>query len=150
MNYIYSRVPRRTIIVLAAASLLVLGGGLYVGLDSLSAVRRIRSFYDVEVFGLREGGEMSFDMQESRRTFVYAMRTADPDQQLNYIDQARSSDRAVDRIVARFTALPFDTRCRRALADLVQGWQDYLAIRDEVIASILAGQGSAALAIDLG
>jgi two-component system, sensor histidine kinase and response regulator len=143
-------VNRKTVIVVAVAGIFVLASGLYVGFESLSAVRRMHSFYDVEVFGLREGGQLAFDIQESRRIFVYALTTANADEQLAYIDQARSSDEAVDHTVAQLSALPFDSRCRRTLGELVQEWKAYLAIRDEVIAQILVGQSRPALAIDLG
>jgi PAS domain S-box-containing protein len=140
----------QTMISVVLAGLSVLASGLYVGFDSLSAVRRMRSFYDVEVVGLREGGELAFDIQESRRTFVYALTTTNADRQLTYIDQARSSDEAVERTVARLSALPFDSRSRGTLSELVAGWKRYLAIRDEVIAQILVGESGPALALDLG
>src|SRR5580700_135489 len=125
-------IKQKTLLSATLAALIVLGGGLYVGLDSLSAVRRMRNFYDVEVFGLREGGQLAFNIQESRRIFVYALTTANADQQLSYIDQARSSDEAVDHTVAQLSALPFDRGCRQTLGELVQEWKAYLAIRDEV------------------
>lgn len=149
MNYILS-MKRKTLAAVILASLFVLGAGLYVGFDSLSAVKRIRSFYDVEVFGLREGGELAFNIQESRRTFVYALTTTNPNEQLAYIDQAHSSDEAVDHIIARLSALPFERRYSQTLNDLARGWKGYLAIRDEVIAQILVGQNGSALALDLG
>src|SRR5580700_2830791 len=121
-------VNRKTVIGVAVAGIFVLASGLYVGFESLSAVRRMHTFYNVEVFGLREGGQLAFNMQESRRIFVYALTTTDANLQLTYIDQARSSDEDVDHTVAQLSALPFDRRCRRTLADLVQGWKSYLAI----------------------
>jgi two-component system, sensor histidine kinase and response regulator len=143
-------IKQKTLLSATLAGLVVLCGGLYVGLDSLSAVVRMRNFYDVEVFGLREGGQLAFNIQESRRIFVYALTTTNADQQLAYIDQARSSDDAVEHTVGQLSALPFDSQCRRTLTDLIQGWKAYLAIRDEVIAQILVGKSGPALAIDLG
>ena len=50
----------------------------------------------------------------------------------------------------QLSALPFDRRCRQTLAELIQGWKGYLAIRHDVIAQILVGQNGPALALDLG
>src|SRR5437016_1518080 len=89
--------------------LLIAGGvavgmaGLYVVAESRSAVNRVREFYEVDVRGLQTSGEMAFQIQEGRRTVIYALTTRDPNQQLGYIDEARAAGEAVAQLGRRLS-----------------------------------------------
>ena len=150
MNQVKGGAERRTMSVLALAGLLVFAVGLYVALDSWSAVRRIRKVYNIEVSGLKDVGELAFHIHESHRAVLYALTTSLPQVQSAYIEQARASDKTADRIVTRLKSRPFNKKCSRDLALLITVWQIYQTTRDETIARIIAGQNGSGLAFDTG
>jgi len=136
--------------LLAWGTLLIVAAGGFVARESLTAVAKVRAFYDVDVAGLRTAGDLAFQIQEGRRTTVYALTTSDPNQQLAYIDQARTAGDAVALLQGRLRDSPLDDRCRLALSDFSLLWTNYLAERDQIIALTLVGDKNAALASDLG
>ena len=125
------------------------GGPTLDGFDSLSAVHRIQGFYETQILALREGGEMAFQIQEGRRLLVYALATDNKASRLAYIDQTRASDKSVERIAVRLSALRADPGIHRMLSDVRRDWKTYLSIRDEVIDRIARGNSQSALAFDL-
>jgi len=122
--------------ILALAGLVVLGSGLYVGLgvDLVSEAGRFEQFFHVEVFGLREGGELAFNLQASESSYILALSTDDPKRKADYLDRAHSADVAVDQTVATLSKLALNPACQQSLNDLTQSWKAYLAIREEVVA----------------
>ncbi len=135
--------------VLPFIGLVILAGGIGVGIDSWSAVGEASAVYDVGVTGLQIGGELQYSTQESRRTVVYALTTADPNEQIRYIDEARASDSAIEAREAKLSALPLDPLSRDALDSFSLRWKEYLRIRDEIVALILVDDGKKALEKDL-
>ncbi len=136
--------------LLVAGGLAVLAAGVFVVVESKGAVESVRQFYEVDVRGLQTAAEMAFQIQEGRRTVIYALTTTDPNNQLAYVVQARTAGDAVADLEQRLAASRLDDRSRTALATFVASWDVYQKIRDGVIASILVGDGKGGLATDLG
>src|SRR5256885_6597583 len=121
----------------------------FVGSDFYSAIGRARALYTVGVLGESVQGDVAYYLQESRRTVTYALTTKDPNAQLPYIDQARSADHAVDRLISSLSKLDFDDKTRAALKQFIGSRPEYLAARDEIISLILTDHNDQALVIDL-
>jgi polar amino acid transport system substrate-binding protein len=135
--------------ILIAGGLAVAGAGIFVGVESNTALRRVNEFYAVDVRGLQTAGEMAFQIQEGRRTVIYALTTRDPNKQLTYIGEARRAGDSVGELENRLSASRLDNNSRAALEAFTASWDAYLKIRDGIIASILLGDGQKGLASDL-
>ncbi len=135
--------------VLACAAIGLLIVITLVTSDFYSAIGRARSLYSVGVSGESNQGDVAYYLQESRRTVIYALTTKDPNSQLPYIDQARSADQEVDRLIGLFLKLDLDRGTRSAARDFTANRREYLAARDEIISFILTDQTAQALAVDL-
>jgi polar amino acid transport system substrate-binding protein len=135
--------------ILIAGGLAVAGAGLFVGVESNTALRRVNEFYAVDVRGLQTAGEMAFQIQEGRRTVIYALTTKDPNKQLTYIGEARRAGDSVAELENRLSASRLDNNSRAALEAFTASWDAYLKIRDGIVASILLGDGQKGLAADL-
>lgn len=123
--------------------------GVLVIRDLRAANQNSEKIYSSSVRGLQRIGELQFDAQETRRATLYALTTTDSNLQIDYADQTREADRRVrDGIddYARNATLPEE----KALADrLGRDWTAYLAVRDDVLASILEGSTQEAVHRDL-
>src|SRR5205085_10324121 len=127
----------------------VLSVGSFVFRDLQRASRETRQMYAGSVGGLALIGELQYHTQEARRCLLYALTTADSNLQLEYVDQSRAAN---DRIAAtlqdrwQITDSPAEADLNR---NFERDWQTYLAVRDEVIGLILAGNISEAVKLDL-
>ena len=139
----------RTKIILATVGILVVAAGVYVAIGSTAAVGRVKEFYEVDVRGLQTSGEMAFQIQEGRRTVIYALTTNDPNKQVAYVGEARAAGESVADLENRLSASRLDSGSRSALSQFSARWSNYLKIRDGIIASILLGDSQKALAEDL-
>ena len=149
MSQAGKRGPHRLPWLLIAGGVAVVAAGIFVTLESRAGVQRVREFYEVDVRGMQTAGELAFQIQEGRRTVIYALTTNDPNQQLTYIDQARAADESVATLGSRLAASRLDDESRKALRSFTASWRSYQRIRDGIIASILIGDGARGLATDL-
>ncbi len=94
-------------------------------------------------------GDLAYYLQESSRTVTHALTTKDPNSQIPYIDQARTADQEVDRLITAFLKLDLDEETRAAAAEFSASRRAYLAARDEIIFFSLTDQNELALATDL-
>ena len=140
---------RRVPWILVAGGLAVVGAGIFVGVESRTALRRVNEFYGVDVRGLQTAGEMAFQIQEGRRTVVYALTTNDLNKQLAYIGEARAAGDSVTGLENRLSASRLDRNSRAALNAFTASWDAYLKVRDRIIASILMADGKKGLSVDL-
>jgi diguanylate cyclase (GGDEF)-like protein len=134
---------------LAVAALALAGMiGSILGTRALQqAMSGCENLYRVDTVGSQLESELEFETQESRRAFLYALATPDPNQQLPYIDESRAASKRVWDLTNQF---------RRVGAPSMAGWLDgfeiswekYAAARDEIIADILEGNVSAAVAAE--
>jgi len=135
--------------VLACSAIGLLIVIAFVMWDSYSAIGRAHALYSVGVIGESNQGDIAYYLQESRRTVIYALTTKDPNAQLPYIDQAKSADQEVDRLISVFLKLDLDQRTRSAAQEFTSNRSEYLAARDEIISLILTDEIAQALAVDL-
>ena len=144
-----SAVSRQTSLLLILGGAAILAAGVFVVLESKGAVDSVREFYEVDVHGLQTAAEMAFQIQEGRRTVIYALTTNDPNNQLTFIGQARSAGDAVADLEHRLSDSSLAPGPRKALVSFSTNWTAYQKIRDGVIASILVGDPKGGLAVDL-
>src|ERR1035438_3046059 len=108
------------------------------------AMTTCQSLYRVDNAGSQIESELEFETQESRRAFLYAIATSDPNEQLPYIDQARAASKRVGNLASRIRLLGTPE-----IGEWVDGfdlsWKEYCAARDEIVADILEGNIAAAV-----
>ena len=135
--------------LLVCFALLSAATGAFSLIQLRSAAGEARQLYDGLVSGLDLIGGLQYDVQEARRRMLYALTTTDANLQVEYVDESRAADaRVAERVhqhIQQLTHADDIAAARRFERD----WSEYLHIRDEVIASILEGQTSAAIANDL-
>jgi len=123
-------------------------GGIVIR-DLQDANVETQEHYRRSVHGLQRIGELQYDIQETRRATLYALTTSDSNLQVVYADQSRDADKRVRDAIAEYenqSKEPAETAVARRLAE---DWSKYLAVRDEVLASILEGSIKDAVSLDL-
>jgi diguanylate cyclase (GGDEF)-like protein/PAS domain S-box-containing protein len=140
---------RRTTAVLVLLAMVSATTGAVSLLQLRSAARDSHRLYDGLVSGLDLIAGLQFDVQEARRRMLYALTTNDANLQVQYVDESRAADARVKQRIAehvRQLTHPGDVAAARQFE---RDWVDYVKVRDEVIASMLEGQTSTAIANDL-
>jgi diguanylate cyclase (GGDEF)-like protein/PAS domain S-box-containing protein len=140
---------RRPVVALGVLAAGLLGLGAVLVRDVRSAHDEARRMYAGSVRGLDVIGELEYQTQEARRLVLYALTTADPNLQVEYADRSRQADAAVADLLATHLSLHQTGRAGAAAARFQADWGSYLAVRDEVVASILEGSVSEAVGRDL-
>jgi hypothetical protein len=138
---------------LSTALLMVGLGVVVVGaltlLDLQRANQRAHETYAVIVNRLQDLGELQYQIQETRRSVLYALTTRDVNLQVQYADQSREASARVDRTMQELlidaSRFPTAGAAERFAGD----WKGYLSVRDEVIASILEDNVQDGVARDL-
>jgi signal transduction histidine kinase len=123
-------------------------GALVIG-DLRSVNAEAQNMFASSIQGLQRIGELQYDTQETRRATLYALTTNDSNLQVVYADQSRSADQRVKDGIAeygRHARRPAETVLAKRLN---RDWDVYLAIRDEVLASILEGSTREAVNLDI-
>jgi signal transduction histidine kinase len=123
-------------------------GGLVVR-DMRETNQEAREVYEGSVRGLQQIGELQYDAQETRRTTLYALTTTDSNLQVEYADQTREADRRVRNGIAEYAGHANRPEETAVAERLKRDWVAYLAVRDEVLASILEGSTNEAVSLDL-
>ena len=80
------------------------GGSGHRRSRSRKAVSRSQDLYRLDTVGSQIESDLEFQIQESRRSFLYALAVTDPNQQLPYVDEARQADAEVRDTIRRFPA----------------------------------------------
>ena len=130
--------------LMAAGVAVLAAAGIYAGVELFRAVKRVKEFYAVEVRGLARAGELAFQIQEARRTVIYALTTSDPNLQVTYLNQTRAARDVSVAMIAELSASALDGPSRAALAKVVSERNAYIDIRDRIIAAF--GLACAAMA----
>ena len=136
-----------TAFLLASLALIAISG--YTIRDVYSGLNKIRQMHTGSVHGLDLIGEMQYQIQEARRSMLYALATTDPNQQVKYVDQSRASDAFVAALFDDGRRMSLSTGTAATLGRLEFSWASYLTNRDEVIAAILEGDPRAGVKIDI-
>ena len=105
--------------------------------------------YQGLVDGLGAVADLQYEIQEARRSMLYALTTTDSNRQLEYVERSRGADARVAAITRRLSTAGDGGDTRALVAGLERAWAEYLRGRDEVIASILEGQVAEAVGRDL-
>jgi len=117
--------------------------------DLQSANAEAREMYTRSVHGLKRIAEMQYDAQETRRCTLYALTTTDSNLQVEYADESRDADQGVKNRITEFMRSASTPTEKALVGRLNDEWAAYLAVRDEVVALILEGSTSEAIALDL-
>jgi diguanylate cyclase (GGDEF)-like protein len=137
-----NRILRRGLWVVPALAGML--GSIFGARALKQAMHTTQSLYLVDNAGSQIESDLEFETQESRRAFLYAMATHDPNEQLPYIDQAREASQRVSDLAHRIRLLGAPE-----IGGWVQGfelsWGQYGAARDEIVADILEGNIAAAI-----
>jgi len=137
----------RMFAVLAAATLTVLGLGWIVAGDFRKSAEGANQLYDRFGEGLDLIDNMLFETGEVRRILLYALHTSDANLQLDYVDQSRSAEGRVKRLLDSRPPILLTERTQAARESVAAAWTEYLETRDEVVGLIL--EGSLREAVDL-
>ncbi len=125
-----------------------IAGSVFGVVQLRRAVVRSQDLYRLDTIGSQVEGDLEFQLQESRRAYLYALATDDPNQQLPFVDAAREADRAARGTIQRLRALQADESITRPIREFEASWQGYIQTRGAVIASILVGDAKRAIELD--
>ena len=123
--------------------------GIVVVRDLRSASNEAKNIFTSSIQGLHSIGDLQYDAQETRRATLYALTTKDSNLQVIYADQSRDADQRVKDGITRYVhqaTRPSEVSLGERLN---RDWNAYLAIRDEVLASILEGSTEEAVNLDI-
>jgi signal transduction histidine kinase len=123
--------------------------GAFVVRDLQAANAEAQEMYSRSVYGLQRIGELQYDAQETRRATLYALTTSDSNLQVEYATQSRAADQQVKDGIAEYARRAKEPAEAILAARLAHDWESYLAVRDEVLASILEGSIKDAVNLDL-
>src|SRR6185436_18504655 len=138
---------------LPTALLMVGLGVVFVGamtlLDLQRANQRAHETYAVIVNRLQDIGELQYQIQETRRSVLYALTTRDVNLQVQYADQSREASARVDRTMQELLTDATVMPTAGVVEHFARDWKGYLSVRDEVVASILEDNVREGVARDL-
>jgi len=124
-----------------------------VGLFAIRDLRRAdldsQNMYTGSVLSLHRIAALQYQTQETRRSTLYALSTADSNLHVKYADQSREADHLVSEGITAYLAnarTPNEMDIGRRLQ---RDWSTYLNVRDEVLSSILEGSTKEAVDLDL-
>ena len=138
----------RELVVLALIAAIVVSLGAVVARHLRQAAHDATLLYRRLADGLDLIDDLQFNIQETRRTLLYALHTSDANRQLEYAEQSRAAEQQVDRRLSDRSALTSASRAGPRIAALQHSWRRYLAVRDEVIGLILEGSLHEGVALD--
>src|SRR6185503_19042269 len=138
----------RELVVLALIAAIVVSLGAGVARHLRQAAHDATLLYRRLADGLDVIDDLQFNIQETRRTLLYALHTSDANRQLAYAEQSRAAETEVDRRLSDRSALTNAPGAGPRVAALQQSWRRYLAVRDEVIGLILEGSLHEGVALD--
>ena len=125
------------------------GLGVLVVRDQHTGYSQVERIYMGSVRGLRQIGELQYEIQEARRTAVYALTTQDANLQVVNAHQSRQADRIVSDRISEYLAGAQTAQQREAGKRLAADWPAYLKVRDDVLGLILEGRAKEAVTLDL-
>ena len=124
-----------------------------VGLFAIRDLRRTdmqeQNMYTRSVQSLHRIAALEYQTQETRRSTLYALSTADSNLHVKYADQSREADHLVSEGITAYLTnarTPNEADVGRRLE---HDWSTYLSVRDEVLAEILEGSTKEAVDLDL-
>ncbi len=143
LKFISSLRIRETILIAIGAAAVL--GAVFASNDLLHAVQEAETFYSVGMNALSIEGDLQEYTQGSRRVFVYALTTKDPNVQLPYVNAARNADVDVTRLFRKISLLPLNSASKEEIAGFYRDWNRYLKVRNSVTGLILEDQPALAM-----
>ena len=134
--------------LLAAGMVTVVALGSVVAYDFRQSADATNQLYDRFREGLDLIDEMLFETEEVRRILLYALHTSDANRQLEYVDQSRSAESRVRRLIESRSPILSTPPTRAARESVSAAWAEYLQTRDEVVGLILEGSLREGVALD--
>src|SRR6185436_10155389 len=114
-----------TIAVLAAVTVVVLSLGWIVARDLQQSAEETYQLYE----RFEETDELTDDLllesEEVRRILLYALHTTDANHQLEYVEQSRTAEARVRRLLDSRPALLDSPGMRTALQNVASAWNRY-------------------------
>lgn len=123
--------------------------GLFVIRDLRRADKDQQNMYTGSVLSLHRIADLEYQTQETRRSTLYALSTADSNLHVKYADQSREADHLVSQGITAYLANARTSNELEIGRRLERDWSTYLSVRDEVLASILEGSAKEAVDRDL-
>ena len=123
--------------------------GLFVIRDLRRADIEEQHMYSRSVLSLHRIAALQYQTQETRRSTLYALSTADSNLHVKYADQSREADHLVSEGITAYLANARTPNEMDIGKRLERDWSTYLSFRDEVLASILEGSAKEAVDLDL-
>jgi len=136
------------VLVFVFCCAVTLVGVLVVG-DLGNANAEAKNIFTSSIQGLQSIGDLQYDAQETRRATLYALTTKDSNLQVMYADQSRDADQRVKDGISKYSKQAIRPAEVQLAERLKRDWDAYLAIRDEVLASILEGSTKEAVNLDI-
>ena len=136
-------------LILACIVFAVAGVGSFLFHDLYRSQASAQESYARVLHGLELLSELQYQTQEARRTLLYALVTSDSNRQVGFADLSRAADEKVARLLNDYRPSNQALPERQAAHTLVQDWQAYLKVRDELIGSMLEGRSKEAVERDL-
>ena len=137
--------PRVREFGLAAVGVVALACAILATFDLLNALRQAEALYSVGMTGLSIESDLQGYTQESRRVFVYALTTKDPNIQLPYVNAAHTADQEVGQRYDALAKVDLNPVTRSALTLVKADWKKYLEVRDQIVGLILEDRSDLAL-----
>src|SRR5438874_1616975 len=144
---VFSRYSSALLLLLVFCTVTVVG--LFAIRDLRRADLEEQNMFTRSVLSLHRIAALQYQTQETRRSTLYALSTADSNLHVKYADESREADHLVSEGIAAYLAnarTPNEIDIGRRLQ---RDWSAYLSVRDEVLASILEGSTKEAVDLDL-
>ena len=142
------RLKYHAIAVLAIVTVTVLALGWIVATDLQRSADDTHQLYDRFAKGNALIDSVLIETEEVRRILLYALHTLDANHQLEYAEQSRAAEAKVHSLLESQSALMANPRTRSGLQTVIEAWNQYVVIRDEVIGLILEGSLKEGVALD--
>jgi PAS domain S-box-containing protein len=126
----------------------VVGVGAFVVRDLIRANDEDQRMYKGLVHGLNLIGELQYQTQEARRSMLYALTTADTNEQIAYADKSKAADEKVAEMISEHMEHAATSQEKSIGSRFERDWLGYTKVRDDVVVSILEGDIKAALSRD--
>ena len=136
-------------VALALVVATVVGVGVYMVADVARLNREVQEVHQRSMRDLDLIGELQYQTQEARRSVLYALGTADSNQQVEYADESRAAEGRASALAQQLRYGSPSPEISDLLARFQSSWTTYLIVRDEVLALILEGGSQAAIQLDL-
>jgi len=136
-------------VLLACIALAVAGIGGYLFQDLNRAQASARESYARVLQGLVLLSELQYQTQEARRALLYSLVTSYSSREVELAGLSSAADEKVARLLKDnrpFANAVLESQTTKKLA---QDWQAYLALRDELVASMAKGRPMKAVERDL-